>query len=330
MTTIKDIAKKANVSTTTVSRILNRDNTFNVSEDTRKRILEIAKELNYKTVVERYSKKNYRLALVFKPEIYQSQLRQGFHFSIRNGIEQACARLGIDLISVFNFSGGIASEKLHGAIIIGNYTNDEIEEMATVLPTQQIVIVGRCPDYNRFDSVWFNVRVAVHSALEHLTANGHQDIAYIGAYENRDIPQEDRRDQIFLRYMSNYGGFNSTRIYIGEHGSQGGYNLMKQVYEEGSLPTAIFFGNDPVAIGALEFLKEVKIRVPGDLSAVSLDGHPMVQYTTPPLTTVSVPTEFMGATAVSAVVELIEQTRTTCLQMLAPTKLIVRESCRTN
>jgi len=328
MTTIKDIAKKANVSPTTVSRILNQDPSFNPSEETRQKIFSIAKELNYKTVSERYSPKNYRLALVYKPEIFENSLKHDFHYSIRSGIEQACARFGIDLINVFNFSGGFASEKLNGAIIIGNYSNNEIESIAAALTTENIVIIGRCPDDNRFDSIWFDTERAVYSALKHLTDNGHQDIGYIGAFENADIPHEHRRDQIFLRYMSKYSSLKTSRVYIGEHGPQSGYKLMKQAYEEGSLPTAIFFANDPLAIGALEFFKEANIRVPDELSIVSFDGHHLVQFTAPPLTTVSVPKEFMGRMAVHSVIELIDQVRTIRMKKWVPTDLIVRESCR--
>lgn len=326
MATIKDIAKLANVSTTTVSRVLNRDPSFNVLEETRRKILEAADKLSYKTVVERYNKKNYRLALVFVFSTFKSQIDNDFHFSIRSGIENICSKYEIDLVSTFNPSN--VTEPIHGAIILGNYLNSEIEEMASTLNTDNILIIGRSPDDNKYDSVWFDTKKAVYSALDYLTSNGHRDISFLGAKENDDIAEEDRREQIFLRYMSKFPGFNPNRIYIGEHGKQVGYKLMQQVYQDGPLPSALFIANDPTALGAIDFLREQNIEIPHQLSIISFDGHELTNYTNPPLTNVQIPTEYMGQAAVLTIIERIEEVRILRKRVLVPTQFIIRESCK--
>ncbi|UUZ93384.1 LacI family DNA-binding transcriptional regulator [Paenibacillus sp. P25] len=326
MVKIKDIAKLAQVSASTVSRVLNRDPSFNVLEDTRRKVLEGAEQLGYKTVVERYNKKNFRIALVFVPTTFKSQIDNYFHFSIRSGIENICSKYEMDLISTFNPAS--LADPIHGAIILGNYLNTEIEEMASALSTDNIVIIGRNPDPNKYDSVWFDTKGAVYSALDYLTSIGHEQIAFVGARENRDIAEEDRRDQHFLRYMSKFPGFDPRRIYIGEHGKQNGYRLMEQVYQDGPPPTALFIGNDPTALGALDFLKEKNVEIPHQVSIVSFDGHELTGYTNPPLTNVQIPTEYMGQTAVVTLIERIEEVRTLRKKVLVPTQLIVRESCR--
>lgn len=325
MATIKDIAKLANVSATTVSRVLNRDPSLTVLENTRRKVLEAAEQLGYKTVVERYTKKNYRLALVLVPTTFISQIDNDFHFSIRSGIENIYSKFDINLISTFNPSS--LTEPIHGAIILGNLLNTEIEEMASALNTDNIVIIGRNPDDNKYDSIWFDSKKAVYSALDYLTSNGHQHIAFVGAKENRDIAEEDRRDQHFLRYMSKFPGFDPKRVYIGEHGKQNGYLLMEQVYQDGPLPTALFIANDPTALGALDFLREKNVEIPQQVSIVSFDGHELTGYTNPPLTNVQIPTEYMGQTAVLTVIERIEEVRTLRKRVLVPTQLIVRQSC---
>ncbi|GIQ69473.1 LacI family DNA-binding transcriptional regulator [Xylanibacillus composti] len=327
MTTIKDIAKRANCSPATVSRVLNRDPSLQVSEATRQIILQIAKELKYKTVSERYTKKHYRLALLYHPSLFHNHVKDDFHYSIRTGIEGACSDFGIDLISSFN-EKGLTDVSLHGAIIIGNYTNDEIAAFASTVPTNSIVIIGRNPDEQRYDSVWFDTRRAVHTALDHLRSLNHERIDYIGSSENPDLPLEERRDHIFRAYMYRHFPKYEPRIWIGGHGTENGYQMMKQAYAHGELPSAYFFANDPLAIGALDYLREQHVQVPHDISIVSMDGHNLTNFTTPPLTTVNYPRAFMGEISVHAVIALIEQARTIRLKTLVPTNLIVRGSTK--
>lgn len=325
MATIKDIAKLANVSMTTVSRVLNNDQSFNVSEQTRNKVLATAKQLEYKTVVERHNKKYFRLGLVYKPDIFYSHVENDFHFSIRNGIDKICAQYEIDLVNVFSASNA-PFENLHGAIIQGNYTNQEIEDMVSMLKTEHILIIGRCPDDNKYDSVWFDTRRAIHSGLDYLTKLGHRDIGFIGARENPDLEIEDRREEIFRQYMIRHSESTPSRIYIGDSLSIG-HGLMERALQEDTLPSAFFIANDPLALKALNYLRERKIQVPEKFSIVSLDGHQMTKYTTPPLTNVQIPTEEMGRVAIQTLIEKVEGTRTLTQKVLLPTTLKIRESC---
>ncbi|MGF7031006.1 LacI family transcriptional regulator [Paenibacillus mucilaginosus] len=325
MVTIKDIARQANVSPTTVSRVLNNDQSFNVSDKTRNKVFEVARQLGYKTIVERYSKKNYRLALVYKSVILNNHLENDFHFSIRTGIDKVCREHEMEIINVFKFSN-VSVTNIHGAIIQGNYTDEEIEGITAALETDNILIIGRCPDDNKYDSVWFDTKKAIHSALSYLTGLGHRDIGYIGSIESPDLELEDRREQIFLRYMSGCPGFQERRVYLGNFGTKSGYQMMERAFQDGPLPSAFFIANDPNAIGALEFLKEKNISVPETLSIVSFNDHPMTRYTTPSLSTVRIPAEYMGQTAVQTIIEKIEGGRNMCKKVLVPTQLIIRDS----
>jgi LacI family transcriptional regulator len=264
---------------------------------------------------------------VYKPTIFYSHLENDFHFSIRNGIDKICSNYGIDIVNVFNASN-VSSDNFHGAIIQGNYTNKEIDDMVSMLNTDQILIIGRSPNDNKYDNVWFDTKNAVHSALNYLVDLGHRDIGYMGGTEIADIDMEDRRDQIFLRYMSKFPEFRPSKIYIGED-LKSGYKLMERTLQDGPLPSAFFIANDPIAIGVLDFLKEKNIKIPETFSIVGLDGHQLSQYTTPPLTTVRIPTEYMGQVAIQTLIERIEGNRTLTKKVLVPSELIFRESCKT-
>ena len=326
MATIQEIASASGVSATTVSRILNRDKTLKVTNETREKVLEAAKALHYRTVYERHSSRNYRLASVYLPDIFYDNVNGDFHYAIRNGIDQTCVQTGVNLMNVFNLSCPPLTQ-VDGVLIQGNYTDAEIRNMVQPFHTEHILIIGRCPDDSLYDSVWFDTKRAVYEALDYLTGLGHREIGFIGGRECEDIEPSERRDQLFIQYMSRFPEFNPGHVYIGRHGIENGYGLMEKAYGDGKLPTAFFIANDPTAIGALNYLKSRKIRVPQDVSIVGLDGHQMTQYTTPALTTVEVPTEYMGRVAVETLIEKIETSRKLTKKVYVPTKLCVRDSC---
>ncbi|USK36433.1 LacI family DNA-binding transcriptional regulator (plasmid) [Bacillus sp. F19] len=329
MATIKEIAKLANVSSTTVSRVLNGDESFSVSEETRNKILSIAKELGYKTLIERHHQKQkvfYRFGLLFKPIIFNNFFDSDYYFSIRKGIEHLCLQYNIELVNNLVTSHDKITE-LHGVIILGNYSKHEIECFLEGIETKHVVIIGNCPDDSKFDSVWFHTRMAVLQGIEYLQEQGHQTIGYIGANEHIAIPDEDRRVVIFTRYMERNEGLDSSIVYIGEPGEKSGYDLMLKAIQSKKIPSAFFIANDPIAIGALKALNEARIKVPEEISIVSLDGHPFTALTSPPLTTIQVPTEFMGETAIELLLERIEKKREIAIKVTVPTVLIERESC---
>jgi LacI family transcriptional regulator len=330
MATIKEIAKLANVSSTTVSRVLNSDNTLSVSEETRNKILSIAKDVGYKTIVERHNQKKkivYKIGLIYKQAIFSDFLDSDFYFSIRKGIERNCLEYNIEL--VFQLVTDIEKiTALHGVIILGNYSKHEIDHFLENIECEHVVIIGNCPNDLKYDSIWFQIRIAVTQGLDYLQKLGHQTIGYIGAMEHIEIPEDERREVIYKRYMKRVGVFDSSIVFIGEPGEKSGYDLMIKAIQTKNIPSAFFIANDPIAIGALKALNEAKIKVPEDISIVSLDGHPITALTNPPITTVQVPTEFMGETAIELLLERFEKQRKIAKKVIVPTQLVARDSCR--
>ncbi|MGG1663796.1 LacI family DNA-binding transcriptional regulator [Brevibacillus sp. NRS-1366] len=324
MATIKEISRIANVSQATVSRVLSRDKTFSVSADTRKKILAVAAELGYKSTRER--KNRFYVAVSFMPSIFQNQVDHDFHLSIRSGIEKIASANNTELINVFSTSGETA-KSYKGAIIIGNYKASEIDAMVEYLNTDNVVIVGLCHDDNRFDSIWFDARKAVYLGLGHLVQNGHRDIGYIGAVENPEKPEEELRVTFFRTFMQKRLGNHSPMIFMGENGPQNGYKIMKEILANNKLPSAFFIANDPLAIGALKALNEAGVKVPDELSIVSFDGHSFTDMTSPPLTTIAIPTEYMGELAMQTLLDNMERKKG-CIKILVPAALIVRKSCK--
>ncbi|BAB05946.1 LacI family DNA-binding transcriptional regulator [Halalkalibacterium halodurans] len=333
MATIKDIAKLANVSNATVSRVLNRDATLSVTEETRERIYSIAKELGYKRIKERQETKkqvapNIGIIILQSPE---EEIDDPYFNSIRNGVEQTLQAKGIYSTKVIHVQDSTTTSNidgLDGLIIIGGVTSDKIKQMTA--PLEHLVFVNRCPSEEEFDSVVIDFEKATSKALDYLFLKGFRRIGYIGGTERQLSDQgkveiEDFRHTVYVKKMEELGLYEPSLVFIGEYKMTEGYKLMKRAIEAGNLPEAFFISSDPMAVGALRALKEANIAVPRDVSLVSFNDNEMAQFVDPPLTTVKVFTEQMGEMAVQLLLDRLNG-RTLPLKVVVPTELVVRES----
>lgn len=300
MATIKDIAQKANVSIATVSRVLNYDPGISVADDTRKRIFEIAQQLNYKTLRQRngvVAKDRYRIGLV---NWYsdQEEMLDPYYLAIRLGIERECFQRQIDLVKLFlpGESDGKEStgDSFDGMIAIGRFEKEDLARFPEGF--ENIVFVDSSPDDNRFDSVVIDLRKSVSEVLDYLIELGHTSIGYIGGHNivnNKHV--RDERELAFMERLNAGRLFDAGLIFTGENlYSEDGYKLMKKAINGKQLPTAFFIENDSMAVGALRALHEAKLRVPQDVSIVGCNDIAISEFLQPPLTTVKVHMEHMG------------------------------------
>ncbi|QPA32931.1 LacI family DNA-binding transcriptional regulator [Thermaerobacillus caldiproteolyticus] len=331
MATLKEIAEKAGVSVATVSRVLNYDTTLSVSDETRKRIFEVAQELNYKTLRERNqqtAKDRLRFGLVHWYSELQ-ELGDPYYMAIRLGVEKECFHRQIELVKLFKQNDSYHSEwltALDGIIAIGKFGPKDIEVFTS--STKHIVFVDFSPDEEQFDSVVVDFRQSVLEVLDYLIELGHEKIGYIGGREYVDGESliKDEREATFYEYLYLKGMYDPQHVFTGHFTAEDGYRLMKQAISHGALPTAFFIASDSMAIGALRALHEAKIRIPDDVSIVGFNDIPTSKFMQPSLTTVKVYTEFMGETAVELLVERLTTKRHISKKVVVPTKLIIRES----
>jgi LacI family transcriptional regulator len=329
LATIRDIAIKANVSSVTVSRVLNRDQTFSVSEETRQRVISIAEEFNYKTPRERKGKNVVATnsdakigTIIFLTE---QQEEMDAHFSlIREGIEKECIAAGIIKTNMLRLSqfgnADVAINNVDGAIVIGG-SMDNITPI--INQVENIVFVDYSPDVEKFDSVVIDFQRATRLALEHLINAGHKNIGYMGGWRSEG---KDERQHYYEVMMRENGIYDAKHVYIGEWATTEGYASMQRIIEKGNLPTAFFFGNDNLAIGALRALQDAGIRVPQNMAVVGFNDIPMSAYVNPSLTTVKIQSEMMGRMAVKLLLDQING-REIPVQVTIPATLIIRDSC---
>lgn len=331
MATLKDIAKLAGFSLATVSRVLNHDTSLNVSDDTRKKIYEVAEELGYKTIRQRSRnlKRNIRIGVI---HWYSQKEEMGdpYYLSVAKGVEKECFSRKLEFISIFKDGDKYTTGELNdldGFIAIGKFSREDIQEFSAF--SKNIIFVDSSPDDKVYDSVIIDIAGATLEVLQNIVNKGHTSIGFIGGreYVGKDkIPLQDERERVYREFTKDKGIYEERNIYIGSFTTEGGYDMMKKAVSKGDIPEVFFIASDSMAMGVIQALYESGLKVPGDVGIVSFNDIPTSKYLIPPLSTVRVHTEFMGATAVVLLLERVKEAREIPKKVVVPTDLIIRES----
>lgn len=327
LTTLKDIAQHAQVSLATVSRVLNGNGDVSVAPETRERVHAIAEQLQYKARLRRRRINKRRF-----PEIgviaYRNPEVENFDtyfLSIRQSVEREFGILGLrNSMSVF-WSDCMKSyaqfADVDAVVVIG-----ENPEAADYFMNRksQVVFIDSSPNPERYDSVVVDFSLVTYKALDHLTLLGHSCIGFVGGQSVGDDP--DPREVAFREYMRRKGLLDEKLIQVGAWTISGGYELATDLLKMGAVPSAMFVASDPMALGVIRAIADSGLRVPQDIALVACDDVEMASYMTPALTTVHIPTRTMGRLAVHMLVNgILDETGP--LQLVVPSKLVIRESC---
>ncbi len=345
MTTIKEIATRAQVSSATVSRVLNNDETLSVAIETRQKIFDVAKALGYKTMQERRNEKAQPMAqrpsnnqdskiAILLCHSLEEELNDAFFLSIRQGIEQELSERGIaatELYRLSNMNFRNFRTDISNLIIVGRISSDVLNQLDHL---ENIVYINHEVDENMFDSVTIDFEKATNRALNHLFDLGYKRIGFIGGKEKEHlngtkIEFTDGRGLTFEKVMKEKGLYDPQSHHVGDFFMSDGYKLMKKAINQGDLPEAFFIASDAMAIGAMRALQEKGYSIPKDVAIVSFNDIEMAKFASTPLTTVKVPTEEMGRVGVKLMLDRLKG-RKLPLKVTVPTELVIRNSCGAN
>ena len=330
MATIKEIAEKAGVSIATVSRVLNYDETLNVSDATRKRIFEVAQELEYVTTKERKSKKAAYEVCIIKGYSEKEELEDTYYLSIRLSIEKCLKEENIDYVVISKDK--LIDERLRsvdGILAVGIFSSMEADMLKNT--NSNIVFVDTDPEDDDFDCVVISMRRVVKKVLDYFISLGHKEIGYIGGIDSSEEASKklvDYRERWFRDYMEEMKLLDESFIRVGSFSPSSGYELMKDILSTDRYPDAFFIANDSMAIGAYRAVMEKGLSIPDDISIIGCNDISTAQFIAPPLTTVKIYTSLIGETAVELMLERIKFERKISKKVVLPTKLIIRESCK--
>ncbi|WP_221567191.1 LacI family DNA-binding transcriptional regulator [Alkalihalobacillus sp. TS-13] len=343
MTTIKEIATRAQVSSATVSRVLNNDETLSVAIETRQKIIDVARALGYKTMQERRNEKaqpltrqpfdnqDPKIAILLCHSL-EEELNDAFFLSIRQGIEQELSENGMAATEIYRLSNmnfRNFRKDISNLIVVGRIGSDVLNELGNHL--ENIVYINHEVNENMYDSVNIDFEKATKSALNHLFDLGFKRIGFIGGQEREHlngtkIEFPDGRAWTFEKVMKEKGLYDPQSHHVGDFFMSDGYKLMKKAINQGDLPEAFFIASDAMAIGAMRALQEKGYSIPKDIAIVSFNDVEMAKFASTPLTTVKVPTEEMGRTGVKLMLDRLKG-RELPLKVTVPTELVIRDSC---
>lgn len=307
MTTIKDIAISAEVSPTTVSRVLNNDPRISVSDTTRKRIFMYAEKLGYKKKALCQPIGNVAL-LYWLTE--QEELEDIYYKQIRLELEQQAKLRNITIVKYTHEDGVAAIDKNSSAFLaIGQFEKDELNYIHAIIPHG--VFIDTTPDEERFDSVRPNTALMIRQMVHYFLSMGHKNIGFFGGHKQPNAI--DLREKAFREITHEYPLSNEPAIFIADSCSAAdGYKIAKQAIEEygDSLPTAFCVANDPLAIGVLQAFNEKGWSIPQRVSFFSINNINVTKYVSPPLTTFDIDIPLICETVLDLLQERLAKNRT--------------------
>jgi DNA-binding LacI/PurR family transcriptional regulator len=325
--TLSDVAARAGVDVSTVSRVLRADPRQAVRPETRLRILQAADELDYQPDVIARSLRTGRamtVALVV-PDLDNI----GFTAVVR-GVQRAAQEQGYAVLIAELRDGGDSravediAGRVDGLLVASAHTDEPwLARLATRLP---VVLVNRRA--RGFPgAVIVDDEAGTALAVSHLVELGHRGIAHIAGDLATDTGQR-RLDGFRTALRSHKLRARAEWNVSGDYTEAGGRRAVTELLAGKERPTAIFAANLVSGLGAIAGLREHGCEVPDDMSVVVMDEHPLAAVTVPPLTTVSMPLEEMGAAAMRMVIESLGGSAASELCVDTQPALIVRGSTK--
>ncbi len=319
MATLKEIAQKAGVSLSTVSRVLNDDPSISVKEQTRQAIFEIAAQLQYKSV--RSRKGHQPASYHFDVSFYypaEAEINDPYYLAIRYGIEHQCSKLNVRLNRYYGADKQALSGDADGVIMVGAHPERYCEKFRQ---SGRAVV---CVDFKStdFDCVFTDLSEISRNIIDHFISQKYTRIGFIGGKDDEQLL--DEREATCLDYGQKRGVVSPEDIYRGNFSSASGYLLTMQMLASGDYPRALFAASDSIAIGVLRALHEHQIRIPEDVSVLSINDIPTAQFTFPQLSTYRIESELMGVQAVNMLLDQVRNERQIPISMLLPATLKLR------
>lgn len=312
---IEDIARKAGVSHTTVSRAL-RDSPL-ISPKVREEIQQLAREMNYVPNAIAQSLQTQRTNTI---GIVVTSIADPFYAEVVEGIEQVATRAGLSVLltaSHRDFDREIAAidnfhrRRVDGILLTDSRISKHNSKQVGQISVPTVLINCQIEDQpETFHSVAIDDYLGAQLAVKHLISLGHTSIGYIGVGDRSKSNQ--LRQEGYKMALAEAGIPQKTDwIAISDRDNtrtsdvNTGHEMLPQLITAGV--TGIFCYNDMVAIGALLACQELSISVPQDLSLVGFDGIALGRYVTPPLTTISQPMLEIGRSAMQMLLDLLEE-----------------------
>ncbi|MFD2507624.1 LacI family DNA-binding transcriptional regulator [Halalkalibacter alkalisediminis] len=332
---IKDVAKKANVSTATVSNVMNSSRF--VKEETRLRVLKAMEELNYRpsTVAKSLKGKDTKVIGLIIP-IRPNDTSVDFFISLSNGVESALNNVGYRLV-ISNSHENLKNE-LDQIDMYNTQFMDYIDGLI-IAPTSKIgnepteskninypvVYVDRKPNTkNKLDTIYTNNYFVTYEAIEMILKKKRKKIAFISG--PIDVSSTIERFEAYKDVLRKYQiPLSEELIFVGESSFESGYEIASQLVSNQEID-GIVVVNNTISMGVFKYLKEKNIQIPNDVSFLSYDDFHWMELTEPSITTIKQPSFEMGQAAAKLLLEKLENNKKEPTEICIESSIIFRNS----
>lgn len=333
--TLKKIADAVGVSVSTVSRVINKNDEKSASKETRDKIWELVKTSGYtpnknaqalQGKNDSTARQNLRLACIFA-RVSDVENDQFFNTLYRIAEKEAFRHnhfikhtFTISQIDEILEKDLIKQLEIDGILVLGRLNKEILKQLSK--HCKNMVYIGLNNLDIAVDQIICDGYKAAADAVGYLHTLGHHSIGYVGEKSNevRFQGYENTLKQLNLPVVPSH-------IIDAGQSIDGGYRGCKKLLTCKDLPTAVFCANDITAVGVIRAIKEKGLRVPADISVISIDNIEMAGYVDPMLTTVEVPLEEMGSMAAKILIDRILGGHKLPIKIEIPFKIIRRESC---
>lgn len=330
---MKEVALKANVSTATVSHVINE--TRYVAEETKQKVFQAMKELNYRpNPVARNlrSRKSNIIGLIIP--VQSDDTSNFFFMSIAHGIGSVIKMSGYQLI-VSNTNEELEMEREQITMF-----NDQFIDGLIMAPTSQsheflhqelngdypVVFIDRKPEgYHRGDFILSDGKKGTYDAIKLLLSKGHKRIGFVTG--PLGISTSDERLEGYKLALLEEGiSLDNSLIKEAVPTLENGYNLTKELLDSSDV-SAVLAANNVMTMGVVKCLQDHKKVIPKDVAVIGFDDYEWAKITTPSLTMIKQPSFELGVKAAEAILRRIEEPDADYIEMRLQTEIIQRKSC---
>lgn len=325
--TMRDVARRAGVSPSTVSRVLNK-NTQYIAEETRKRVLEVVDELNY------YKNVHARRLATGRSNLFGlviSDIANPFFPEVIRGFQRAAWDRGFDVLVLNTEYSPARTESIVRKLVESDVSGvaimtSSIDDSATHELTNAevgVVFSNLCRAGKYISNITVNYATGIAQAIEHVVELGHRHAAVIAG------PQGNRTAAMIMQALVSglkRKGMNPDPVKSSQYRIDAGALAIQDILNARERPTVVFCGSDLIAMGAMSALEEAGVKVPDDVSIVGIDNISFATLARPSLTTIHVPREKLGETAFFALEKMLKLKRHNGAEYSLETELIVRKS----
>jgi len=327
--TLSDVATLAGVDVSTVSRVLGGSKSQRIRDETRQRITDAAKTLNYQPNL---SARGLRTSRTYSLGIAVPQLDNPVYYQIILGAERGAYELGYSLL-ISHVEESATDDASYARIVQANRVDGllvtTLDDNSAILRAVKrakvpFILLNRKVKGVR-NSIYFDSRAAARMATRHLISLGHRRIAHLSGQVNpstgvgRFAGYRDALEEAGI-------AFDPDLVAVSGYTVAGGAEAMRAILARSPRPTAVFPLTLAAATGAMMVLHANRISVPVDMSVVTVHDGPMAEVMFPQLTTVRMPVKQMGYDGAKALVDLIDGRRVEVKRQLDPMELVVRAS----